>query len=317
MGSGGCGKSHLLKTVFHAVSKVFLYRRGDSAKPRVLLIEPKGVAAININGNAVHSVLHIPCRSKLLSLNDANKAELRNKYSEVELVVIDEISMFSSKLFYQTREGLNEIISPGQDIPFVGKSVLVCENLCQLPAVRAKPVLTFNDTETVEAFTSMDLWCIFRLPELEQVMRQDDKVFLDMLNKIRVGEIDQNVEDAIKSRFIDKNDPRYPGTILYIVTENAAVERHNNNQLKHIPAQLITTPAKGEVPKNSNISDIKEEQSLRRSINQWTNGKQIEIKESKLKTKYLKLDDKFAGQIRMSRNDVIAKNNKWASVKRE
>ena len=54
-GSGGCGKSHLLKNVFHEVSKVFLNRRGDSAKPRVLLIEPKGVAAININGNAVHT----------------------------------------------------------------------------------------------------------------------------------------------------------------------------------------------------------------------------------------------------------------------
>ena len=100
------------------------------------------------------------------------------------------------------------------------------------------------------------------MPELEQVIRQDDKVFIDMLNKGRVGEIDQNVEDVIKSRFIDKNDPRYSGNILYIFTENAPVGRHNNNQLKHIPTQLITIPAKGEVPKNSKISDIREEQSF-------------------------------------------------------
>ena len=45
-GSGGCGKSHLIKTVFHAVNKVFLYRSGDPAKPRVLLLAPTGVAAI-------------------------------------------------------------------------------------------------------------------------------------------------------------------------------------------------------------------------------------------------------------------------------
>ena len=225
--------------------------------------------------------------------------------------------MFSSKLSDQIREGLNEIISPGQDIPFAGKSVLVCENLCQLPTVRAKPVLTFNDTEIVEAITSMDLWCIFRLPELELVMRQDDKVFIDMLNKGRVGEIDQNVEDVIKSRFIDKNDPRYSGNILYIFTENAPVGRHNNNQLKHIPTQLITMPVKGQVSKNSKISDIREEQNLRRSINQWTNGKHIEIKENKVRTINLKLDDKCAGQIGMSRIDLIAKNNEWASVKRE
>ena len=107
-GSGGSGKLHLIKIVFHAVNKVFLYRNGDPAKPRVLLLSPTGVGVININGNVVHSSLHIPCQGKL-PLNDANKAELRNKYSEVELVIIDEIPMVSSKLFCQIHKHLNEI----------------------------------------------------------------------------------------------------------------------------------------------------------------------------------------------------------------
>ena len=81
--------------------RYFLYRSGDPTKPRVLLLAPTDVAAININGNTIHSSLHIPCRGKLLPLNDANKAELRNKYSKVEPVIIDAISMVSSKLFYQ------------------------------------------------------------------------------------------------------------------------------------------------------------------------------------------------------------------------
>ena len=62
--------------------------------------------------------MHIPCRGKLLPVNDANKAELRNKYSEVELVIIDEISVISSKLFHQIRKHLNKIFSLGQDVPF-------------------------------------------------------------------------------------------------------------------------------------------------------------------------------------------------------
>ena len=107
--SEGCGKLHLIKTVFRAVNKVFLYRSGDPTKPRVLLLAPKGVAVININGNKVHYGLHIPCRHKLLPLNIENKAQLRNKYSEVELVIIDEISMVSSNLFYQIHKRLNEI----------------------------------------------------------------------------------------------------------------------------------------------------------------------------------------------------------------
>ena len=85
----------------------------------------------------------------------------------VELVIIDEISIFSSKLFYQTHKRLNEIFSPGQDITFGGKSVLGEGNLCQLPPVRAKTVFSFNDTETMKGFLSMDLWRKFKLAELD------------------------------------------------------------------------------------------------------------------------------------------------------
>ena len=187
-----------MKAVFHAVNKVFLYRSGDPAKPSVLLLAPTGVAAINIDVNTVRSGLHISSRGKPLPLNDANKAELRNKYSEVERVIIGEISMVSSKLFYQIHKRLNEIFSPGQDVPFGGKFFLVCGDLCQLPPVPAKPVFTFNDTETMEAFISSNLWRKFRLAELDQVMRQDDEIFVNIINKLRVGEIDQNVEDVIK-----------------------------------------------------------------------------------------------------------------------
>ena len=166
-----------------------------------------------------------------------------------------------------------------------------------------------------------------------------------MLNKIRVGEIDQNVED--KLCFIDKNDPCYPGNILHIFAENCPIKRHNDNQLKHIPGQLITIPAKDEVPKYSKISDTREAQNRKQSetgglasllelkanvrvmlttnINiedRLINGqmgtvKHIEIKENEVKTIYLELDEKCAGPIRISGSNVIAKNNKWVPVKRE
>ena len=47
-------------------------------------------------------------------------------------------------------------------------------------------------------------------------MRQDDEMFINLLNKIRVGQIDQNAEHVIKSRFIDKDDTTYPCNILHI-----------------------------------------------------------------------------------------------------
>ena len=35
-GSEGCGKLHLIKTIYHAINKVFLYRSGDPGKSRIL-----------------------------------------------------------------------------------------------------------------------------------------------------------------------------------------------------------------------------------------------------------------------------------------
>ena len=119
------------------------------------------------------------------------------------------------------------------------------------------------------------------------------------------------------------------------------------SQLKHIPGQVITIPAKDEVPKNSKILDIREAQNRKQSetgglaslfelkvnarfmlttnINikdRFINGQMgtvthMEIKENEVKTVYLELDDKCAGQIRMSASDVIAKNKKWVPVKKE
>ena len=77
--------SHKWSNFFCAIGKVFLNGRSDPAKHRLLLIASMDIAAININGNAIHSDLNIPCRGKLLPLNDTNKAELRNKYLEVFL----------------------------------------------------------------------------------------------------------------------------------------------------------------------------------------------------------------------------------------
>ena len=50
-------------------------------------------------------------------------------------------------------------------------------------------------------------------------------MFLNLLNKIRVGQIDQNTEHDIKSRFIEKDDASYPSNVLHIFAENVPVKR--------------------------------------------------------------------------------------------
>ena len=41
-------------------------------------------------------------------------------------------------------------------------------------------------------------------------------MFVNLLNKTKKGETDQNVEHIMKSKFIGRNDLRYPGDVLHI-----------------------------------------------------------------------------------------------------
>ena len=52
-GSGGCGKSHLVKTIYHSLTKILSYGATTLEKTKVLLLAPTGVAAININGTTI------------------------------------------------------------------------------------------------------------------------------------------------------------------------------------------------------------------------------------------------------------------------
>ena len=68
-GSGGTGKSHLVK---------------DPSKPKVLLLGPTGISAVNNGGTTIHYGLAIKPGTKLLGSNNKSKAVLRNRFSEVK-----------------------------------------------------------------------------------------------------------------------------------------------------------------------------------------------------------------------------------------
>ena len=72
----------------------------------MLILALTGNASINVNGTTVHSVLGLPCRGKLFFSASNTLTALRKKYAEVELIILDEISMVSKKLLYQMHRRL-------------------------------------------------------------------------------------------------------------------------------------------------------------------------------------------------------------------
>ena len=111
-GGGGVGKSHLMKTICMFLTKTFNLYSGSPDKPKVLILAPTGVAAININGTTINSGLSIPPYVNgytLPRLSDSERGRLRNLYSEVLVVLIDEISMVSNICLLHIHKRLCEI----------------------------------------------------------------------------------------------------------------------------------------------------------------------------------------------------------------
>ena len=88
-GSGGTGKSRLVKVIYNAISKTLPYHCKDPDKPRVLLLGPTEISAVNIGRTTIHSGLGIKPGTELFRLNKKSKAALGNRLSESKFLIID------------------------------------------------------------------------------------------------------------------------------------------------------------------------------------------------------------------------------------
>ena len=69
-------------------------------------------------------------------------------------------------------------------------------DLFQLPPVRVKLILSqFDGKDSMKHLLDLQLWYLFNYAELTEIVRQNDKIFIDFLNKVRVGNIDDDVEN--------------------------------------------------------------------------------------------------------------------------
>ena len=93
---------------------------------------------------------------------------------------------------------------------------------------------------------SSDLWAniavigSFKYEELAKVVRQNNKLYTDLLNKIWVGNIDDDVEKLLKVRFLYEYDDKYPEDALHMFAENETAFKRNEAVLNHLSGELYT-----------------------------------------------------------------------------
>ena len=157
----------------------------------VLLTAPTGVAAFNINGATIHSALSISTDMSLpyQPLGEEKISTLRNKLGQLQILIIDEISMVGQKLLCYIHGRLRQIKQCRNHTPFGNVSILAVGDFYQLPPVKAKSLYQHNITA--------DLWNDnFKIVELNEIMRQkEDARFAETLNRLRVRRKHEALQD--------------------------------------------------------------------------------------------------------------------------
>ena len=68
-----------------------------------------------------------------------------------------------------------------------------------------------------------------------------------MLNKVRVGNIDNGVEKLLTTRFTHKSDENYPKDTLLMYAENEPAKKMNETALNGLPGEFYTIEANGKL----------------------------------------------------------------------
>ena len=139
-----------------------------------------------------------------------------------------------------------EIFGCSPDISFAGISVIACGDFYQLPPIQQRPVYAkFHDV-----MLNISHCCrLFKIAELTEVMRQrGDQELITLLNNIRTGNITENDEKILKSKFIEKSDHNYCNETFHIWAENDPVEKHNKKMLDSLPGAEYMTSAIDKMP---------------------------------------------------------------------
>ena len=241
-----------------AVTKILNFHSGSLEKQKVLKIAPTGVAAINIDGTTINTALVIPISRSvnLNKLSDSLRCTLRNDYSEVAAVIIDEISMVSNVRLYQIYVRLCEIFNASLDIPFGGLTLLVVGDFYQLPPVREQKV--FMPFKHV-LLNLCHPWHHFQFFELTEVMRQlGYNVFIDILNNVRVGRGNDIDIALLESR---KLDMQIPSDATHLFAENSLKDNLNTVKLSSLRHPLVSVHSIDKFPTGMCPSKI--EQTLK------------------------------------------------------
>ena len=191
----------------------FLHDIDQHCNKRHVVLAPTGVAAVNAAGVTIHSFFQLPFDPYLPDVKElvteyqmpqSHKSLSRTKLDIIrtlELLIIDEISMVRADLLDAIDMSLRRIRRSA--LPFGGVQLLLIGDVHQL-----SPVVTEHERPFIERVYPSPYFfnskALQRIPyvtiELTTVYRQQDPQFVELLNNVRDGRMDQATLQALNSR---------------------------------------------------------------------------------------------------------------------
>lgn len=224
-GAAGSGKTHLLNEYIR-----YLREHGVG----VGITASTGIAATHMGGTTIHAWSGLGIKNTLSSYDLEALEEqqyLWKRFEQAHVLIIDEISM----LHHFRLELVDKIARSFKrsDKPFGGMQVILCGDFFQLP-----PVTRAGETPARFAYHAKTWGELgLKVCYLEEQHRQEDGVYLDILNAIRDNTVSHETTRVLSTRKGQNPESVAEPTKLY--THNVDVDQENMRELEKLPGEIF------------------------------------------------------------------------------
>lgn len=243
----------------------FLCKLREMSPKRMVVLAPTGVAAINAQGQTIHSFFQLPFGPIVPGMKmgeDRSRykmsKEKKNLIKTLDLLVIDEVSMVRCDVLDAIDQELRKY--KDRNKPFGGVQLLLIGDLQQLAPVAQEREWSLLSPyyNTPYFFGSRALQQIqYVTIELKHIYRQQDVSFIDVLNRIRTNRVDASVLSALNARYQLDFEPPEDEDWIRLTTHNRMAQSYNSQKLEALKSEKMKFVAEvsGNFPENSYPAD--------------------------------------------------------------
>ena len=209
-----------------------------NSKKNFVILASTGISAIKAKGKTIHSFFLFPPR---ILINEKIKRLRSNIIKNVDTILIDECSMIRCDLLDAIDQSLR--LNRNSDESFGGVQIILLGDIHQLP-----PVIRENERDIFDNFYPNGHYFFhancyqnsnISTYELTKIYRQKDAEFINILNKIRSGNVTEADLLPLNNKVVNQDSNVLYETIILSPT-NRKVDTINSVNLQNINSETFS-----------------------------------------------------------------------------